>query len=379
MKFESTVYAFLKELERFGYDLSSIDHVWNMYFLHEKKKWYHVIVTKYRETFYINHIDGDLCSLEVAPGQSVKAAESFGSSSFEQGRYDPGAVWAPIIASARAWLKTVRKDWVSANRLVCEAYPLDRRFGIVPNALIRECLSDIYRIDKEIGPAQSRKFISLVEDSFFHKDEYTVNQTMTAGDFFNYCRIAYIAGKRDDDHVDENLSGRQMYERYADGRHEGLLDIDADSPQEFADWIDGTHPKKSGGGHPWEIKRGGNTTHINLAVYRPSLYRKEGFKVELCGASIGRLAETICMFLAIQEAGLRISIDDPEGIRRRLLAQDNIGIVPGYRSLHRANQHFGKDEHVYDVLHYAELGRHKRRIRPFIAWEPLPVLKPRGL
>jgi hypothetical protein len=29
-----------------------------------------------------------------------------------------------------------------------------------------------------------------------------------------------------------------------DGRHEGLLDIAPDSPQEFADWLDGVHPKR---------------------------------------------------------------------------------------------------------------------------------------
>lgn len=34
--------------------------------------------------------------------------------------------------------------------------------------------------------------------------------------------------------------------RFADGRHEGLLDIDEDSTDEFGDWIDGTHPKRSG-------------------------------------------------------------------------------------------------------------------------------------
>jgi hypothetical protein len=65
--------------------------------------------------------------------------------------------------------------------------------------------------------------------------------------------------------------------------------------------------------------------------------------------------------------------------RKWLLAQDNIGIVPCYRWLHRANQRFGKDEDVYDVMHYDDLGRFKRRIRPFIVWEPLPVLRPAGL
>ncbi len=83
------------------------------------------------------------------------------------------------------------------------------------------------------------------------------------------------------------------------------------------------------------------------------------------------------MFLAIHEAELPISIANPEGVRKRLLAQDNIGIIPSYASLHRSNQHFGQDEDVFDVMHYDGLGRFKRRITPFVTWEPLPILKPR--
>jgi hypothetical protein len=54
-----------------------------------------------------------------------------------------------------------------------------------------------------------------------------------------------------------------------------LRDIDGDSEQEFADWIEGMHPTKSSGGHPWEIKRGGNTTQINLGVYGPYSFDKQ--------------------------------------------------------------------------------------------------------
>ncbi|MFC1820500.1 hypothetical protein ACFLZG_05395, partial [Thermodesulfobacteriota bacterium] len=88
---------------------------------------------------------------------------------------------------------------------------------------------------------------------------------------------------------------------------------------------------------------------------------------------------TIKMFLGIHDAALPISISDPEGIRRRLLVQDNIGIIPFYESLHRANQHFREGEHVYDVLHYDDLGRYKRRITPFITWKPLPLIKPKDI
>ncbi|MBF5059720.1 hypothetical protein NEPTK9_001236 [Candidatus Neptunochlamydia vexilliferae] len=82
------------------------------------------------------------------------------------------------------------------------------------------------------------------------------------------------------------------------------------------------------------------------------------------------------MFLGIHQAGLPITISDAEGIYKRLLAQDNFGIVPCYGSLHRANQRFHEHEDVYDVLYFDDLGRYKRRIVPFIIWKPLPILRP---
>lgn len=255
-------------------------------------------------------------------------------------------------------------------------FPLRYRYGTAPHAIVRHSLPDIYRLDAELGAEKCRQFFSLVEDGYFFRQENTVLPSMNASDYFKYCRIAYLAGKRDDETVNSALTGRQMYERYADGRHEGLLDIDPDSTQEFADWIDGNHPKRTPGGHPWEIKRGGNTTHIDLYVCRPNAYSKEGFKVELRAESVGRLAETIRMFLAIRDAGLPISIADHETVRKRILAQDRIGIIPSHTVLHRANQHFPKDDEVFDVMHYDDLGRFKRRITPFITWKPLPVLQP---
>lgn len=83
------------------------------------------------------------------------------------------------------------------------------------------------------------------------------------------------------------------------------------------------------------------------------------------------------MFLSLYDAGMAITINDAEDIVKRLLAQDNIGIVPCYNSLHRANQSYSEDQNVHDVTHYDDFGRSKRRIRPFITWEPLPVLIPK--
>ena len=377
MEFTASIFDFINELNEFLYELSGLDRIWNVLFPHQGKEWHHLTVTRYKQTFYITHISGNGGSLEVEPKKGINVMEHLRTSSYAVENYGRlAAEWEPMIASARKWLKLVRRDWINANKRIQFEYPLRYRYGIAPNALVRNSLPDIYRLDRELGIHRTRKFVRMVEEGFFLKAGNTEVPSMTASDYFKYCKIAYIAGKRRGETVDDSLSGLEMYKRYADGRHEGLLDIDPSSEKEFADWIDGTHPKREGGGHPWEIKRGGNTTHIDLAVSRPSLYRKDSFKVGLRGESIGRMAETIRMFLAIHEAKLPISIAGPENVRKRLLGQDNIGIVPVYASLHRANQYFSQDKDVFDVMHYDDLGRFRRRITPSITWEPLPILKP---
>jgi hypothetical protein len=375
-KLDALSCAFVDELGAFAYELSGLDLVWNVLFPDLKGTWHRLHVNKYQQTYYITHVAGDCGSLEVAPGKAVRAANSVAREGYPRGKSTDqlAGAWEPLIAAARRWLRVVRNDWIGANKRVQVEYPLQRRFGVVSNAVIRASLPNLYRLDKALGKAGTRKFVRLVEQGFFMRGANTEIPSMTAADYFQYCKIAYLAGRRKEDALDASLSGREMYARYADGRHEGLLDFDPNSAREFADWIDGTHPQRGRGGHPWEIKRGGNTTHINLTVARPALHRKDGFKVELQGESIGRVVETIRMFLAIHEAKLPISIANPEGLRKRLLAQDHIGIVPCYASLHRANQHFGKEQDVFDAMHYDELGRFKRRITPFISWEPLPIL-----
>jgi len=63
----------------------------------------------------------------------------------------------------------------------------------------------------------------------------------------------------------------------------------------------------------------------------------------------------------------------------QLLGQDNVGIIPEYAFLHRANQRFHPKEDVFEVMYYDGLGRYKRRAAPFIRWEALPVLRLRDV
>lgn len=367
---------FIGQLQDFEYKLSCSDHVWEVPFKSRSGKWCHLHVVKYQETFYASMADDKIQALEINLSGSMKIMDSgFQARSGYMVGEQAVKTWGQLIASAGKWLEHVRADWIKASRRVQKEYPLNCRYGTVPGCIVKKFLPDVYNLANELGRTKTKKIICLIEDGIFSKDEKIIAGSMTADKFFQYCKLAYIAGARKEDHVDSSLSGREMYKLYADGRHEGLLDIAPDSEREFADWIDGAHPKKTGGGHPWEIKRGGNTTHIDLSVFR-TRYGKVDFIVQLRGESLGRMAETLKMLLAIYDAGLPIAITNPEAVRKRLIGQDNIGIVPEYCTLHRANQHFLPPEDVFDVVHYEDLGRAKKSMAPFIRWEQLPILKP---
>ena len=370
-----SVYRLVEELDGFGYDAVGLDRIWDVLFTDANERWHWVRATHYMEIYYLFHVDGDAPGLEARPGGEVAPMDPLGAPGRVAARRDPDDAWEPLLESMRNRLRKVKRDWIKANREAVDGYPLDRRRGILPHALVRESVPGLYRIDMDLGAEACAAFVALVESGYFRREESVTVPALSAGEYFRYCKLAYIAGKRPDEEVDESMSGREMYRRFADGRHEGLLDIDEDSTDEFGDWIDGKHPKRSVGGHPWEIKRGGNTTHIDLGVYRPP-GRNDAFRIELIAPATGRLAEAVRMVLAIHAAGLPIGIADPEGVRKRLLAQDTIGIVPRQETLHRAAQDFDRSRGVYDVMHYSDLGRYKRRLSPFIAWDPLPLLLP---
>lgn len=379
MNIELLVGKFIQELNRFEYRTESLDFKWDVLFPDAKGKWHHLHVTRYKKTYYVVYMDLAASTVEFTPGQRLQVADSFGKSrSYTVDEKDcSGFDWEWTIRAALRWMAFVERDWIKAARKVAATYPLNRRRGVVPHSVVRECLRDIVGVDKALGLAKTRQVVGLVESGYFMDRANIEVETMTVARYFEYCRIAYLAGRRSDESIDSTMTGREMYQRYADGRDDGLLEIDPDSEEEFAAWIDGVHPRHTCGGHPWEIKRGGNTTHIDLSVFRPPYGVKRGFVIQLRGESLSRMVETLRMFLALVEAKMPISIADPEGVRKRLLAQDNIGLVPRYETLHRANQRFPSGQTVYDVMHYDDLGRSRRRLASFITWDPLPMLKPR--
>ena len=141
-------------------------------------------------------------------------------------------------------------------------------------------------------------------------------QAITANDFYRWCALGYQANQ----YPGQEMPLRQQYVRHADGRDDGLGKIDPDSPEAFSDW----YHNRITIGHPWEVCRGGNSTHISLYIQED----ERGYSLRLAGSSWSRTVETIKFFLALHHAGLPVSVFEASKLKARMLGNEKIGIVP---------------------------------------------------
>ncbi len=116
------------------------------------------------------------------------------------------------------------------------------------------------------------------------------------------------------------LPAKVLYDRFADGRDDGLGGVDPNSSAAFDDWYKNRRPL----GHPWEVCRGGNSTHISLYVTKSD----KGYYLGLSGSSWSRSIETIKFYLALRKCGVAVCLYRAKEITDRLLEKDLIGIVP---------------------------------------------------
>ncbi len=170
---------------------------------------------------------------------------------------------------------------------------------------------------------------------------------MHAGDFFTYCRVCYEAN----DYFAQKKkpeSAREMYLAMADGRDCGLRNIDLESDEDFLRWY---QQESHCGGHPWEICRGGNSTHISLYVVR----EQDEWMLVLAGSSRARAVETIKMALALHKHNVPFSLRDASALYDMLTGTDCIGIVPEYITPRYCHSLFPKEDRIIDFMNlYAE-------------------------
>ena len=187
--------------------------------------------------------------------------------------------------------------------------------------------------------------------------------SMTANNFFRFCAMGYAENK----YNGCDKTPKEQYYLHADGRDDGLKDLNPDDPEAFHAWL---HDYSRGGGHPWEVCRGGNSTHVSL---RP-MDDKGGYFLYLDGDAWNRTIETVKFFLALTRAGIPVYLIEAHTLADRLAEKEWIGIVP-HGVMPAYCESWFPNEHIIDYMNLPYEDREK--FLPFCVWydeEPIMLV-----
>ena len=221
------------------------------------------------------------------------------------------------------------------------------RFGVIK----RSDYWSIYPKSKEnllenISIKQINEFIKLGKEKTNDRIE-----NMTANIYYKSVRLALEYNGYDV----KGLTGKEVYLKYADGRDEGLRDIDPDSVEEFSNWY---FDKNRAGGHPYEIIRGHSYARVNLYI----AHDDKGFYLSLDGTRILRGVEIAKMYLSLIKNNIPIEIYKINIIKDALNGEDYLGIVPDCMLPIYCSGCFNKYKPL-EFIHYDE------KLKEFIKWE----------
>ncbi len=347
------------------------DPYWQLIFSNGKTKWYYLNVSLYNEIYFVSQWIGDSANIDIHNNSELKEGQSIGIGA----NYVDTNYWHKILELAITNINSILVNPLKSYSSLQTSFPIKYRQGIIQKSLLWQFDKNLYRFDNDLSQEEINAYCQLVESRTFSEYSNTSIANFTANQYFELCKIAYVSSGIKLTTKQKKMQGRELYKQFADGRHEGLLDIGGDSAEEFSEWINQKHPKYKGGGHPWEILRGGNTTHISLYVSKNYYGNEKEFKISLAGHSHSRLCETIKIALGLYKKECIVSINDAELIRNRLLGQDFIGIVPEYLSLHRVQQQF--ETKLEDILYWRDIKTRKPQLIERVRWEQLPFNFPK--
>ena len=228
------------------------------------------------------------------------------------------------------------------------------RTGVIRRSVIWKKAPDDWKKDGMDGlsPETASEFKRLQESGINDVQKIGRIKSFTANDFFHACELGYKALGYDCD----GLTPDKLYLKYADGRDEGLTGtgyglnagpgIDFDDPAAWDQW----YFSSRGGGHPWEVVPGGNSTHMDLFVsndvellgyqFRLGEISQQEYDERLAKAGYyfhirgkHRPLESVTFYTTLSAAGLPVVIDDAKEILARFDGSDYVGIVPHHVAL----------------------------------------------
>ena len=355
------------------------ENLWKEYYPDEQK-WYRLLISENHPGDRFKHRSVLLDNIVL-----VNADLNDGIRDETWNKEELGIELLPLLTGAAKRSMDMLKCG-TYNDYVEAALPYWHRTGVL-------CCSDYWKVCPE-----SRDFVweNMDEQTYqlflsylpSNKEENIGRlSSFTADDFFNACFLGYQACG----YELNGMSYSEAYLKYADGRDEWLTGtgcglnagpgIDFDDPKAWDEWYNGSH----GGGHPWEIIRGGNSTHVDLYVMHDNdhlnfllrsnqICQEEYEKRKKCAgyyfmvAGKYRAWEAVRFFVALRKAGLPVILNDADEIRARYDGKSYIGVVPHRSSTRYCEDLFpAKYGHVIDAI---QIFQEDEDLLPYVEWLP---------
>ena len=310
----------------------AFEQEWKDYYP-DQVKWYGFATAKYREEkFY--YINSRLC-FTISETDEPELNENFQEKDMER-------FLESLLYRIKEEIRKIKKDVSGYNNYLEMNLSYHKRIGRLLRQKYWEILgNDAVRLDERLGEDCIQAMKTIVEKQIRDEENQKIPE-ISADDFFRYCEICYDAN----DYFREtrkNLTPRDKYKYMADGRHGGLTEIENQSKKAFRDWYFGGGKT---GAHPWEICRGGNSTHISLMVAESG----SEWTLRLAGSSIVRVEETVKMAVALFKNNIPFILHEGEAILQMITGKDYIGIVPDHIFPRYCHGLFPKEDRIIDFM-----------------------------
>jgi len=309
------------------------EQLWKDYYP-ESTKWYKFQTAKYEDNLYF-YFGGKL----LWTVKENEFREEDATTGWNLEYYERFAGW--LFEKITNETEKLKKDADAYNSYIQQNLSWSKRLGKIRRKDFWEIMgSETIRPDLKLGNELIEKLKMAVTRT--KENQFPLLPEMTANLYFRVCEIGYDANGYFKNSA-EILSPRDKYLSFADGRDAGLRDIDGDSPEAFNEWYNSGSRM---GAHPWEICRGGNSTHISLYVLK-----KDGKWIfGLAGSSIVRVEETVRMAVAFYENKIPFELRDADEIVRMVTGEDFIGIVPDTVFPRYCHSLFPEEDRIIDFM-----------------------------
>ncbi len=331
-----TVFTLLKKTQPVD-DASDVTW-WGPYVLPRRGQWCPSRFTLYAGVLY--------CRLLIPPG-SYGLSWNIGSHEviFERdtltGDYDNGnELWNKALTQIAHRLTSALKNGSRYNRFVEQRLPLTCRWG-----KIRRALTWPRRATRPVSLRQ----LQHLEKALGEATKCPRLRRMTLAQYLNTAAVAYDAGFREL----RAFSARQKYQKKADGRHGGLLDLPRHDATAFDQWF---HSPAWAGCHPWEIVFG----HPHGIMLSPRYHQEHrAWSYWLWVDALGWYVTAARMAVALRAHRIPFELQNHRGVLDALYGRDDVDVGP-----------------ELSMVNYSELKRQRPASLASIRWDPIPEIRP---